>query len=93
MPIYKDEKYNTWYCKFYYVDYNGQKKQKLTRGFKTKREAKAFENDFLSQHTQDITMPLSAFCNLYLEDLKNHVKENTYCDFPFNQFSSLISSL
>lgn len=78
MPIYKDEKYNTWYCKFYYVDYNGQKKQKLKRGFKTKREAKAFENDFLSQHTQDITIPLSAFCNLYLEDLKNHVKENTY---------------
>lgn len=33
MPVYKDEKTNTWYCKFYYTDYTGTKKQKLKRGF------------------------------------------------------------
>ena len=28
MPIYKDDKTGTWYCKFYYTDYTGTKQQK-----------------------------------------------------------------
>lgn len=39
MPAYKDEKQNTWYCQFYYEDWQGNKKKKQKRGFKTKKEA------------------------------------------------------
>ena len=28
MPTYYDENTKTWYCKFYYTDYTGTKKQK-----------------------------------------------------------------
>ena len=77
MPIYKDEKYNTWFCKFYYVDYNGQKKQKLKRGFKTKREAKEFENRFLVKHQKDVTMPFSSLVKYYKEDMETRLKPAT----------------
>ena len=45
MPVYKDEKTDTWYCKFYYVDYTGTKKQKFKRGFKLQRDAKVWERN------------------------------------------------
>ena len=35
MPAYKDEKRNSWYCQFYYEDWQGNKKKKQKRGFKT----------------------------------------------------------
>ena len=43
MPVYKDEAKGTWYCKFYYTDWQGQRRQKLKRGFKLQREAKEWE--------------------------------------------------
>ncbi len=39
MPAYKDERRGTWYCQFYYEDWQGVKKKKQKRGFKTKKEA------------------------------------------------------
>lgn len=38
MPVYKDEKTNTWYSKFYYSTWDGVKKQTTKRGFKTKKQ-------------------------------------------------------
>ena len=40
MPVYKDEKRNTWYCQFWINDFTGKKKHIVKRGFKTRREAK-----------------------------------------------------
>lgn len=45
MPAYKDEKQNTWYCQFYYEDWQGNKKKKQKRGFKTKKEALEWESN------------------------------------------------
>ena len=39
MAVYQDKERKTWYCKFYYTDYNGEKKQRKKEGFKLKREA------------------------------------------------------
>lgn len=47
MPAYKDEKQNTWYCQFYYEDWQGNKKKKQKRGFKTKKEALEWERNCL----------------------------------------------
>ena len=39
MPVYKDEKRNTWLCKCNYRDWTGEIKSKMKRGFATKKEA------------------------------------------------------
>ncbi|MGM9955422.1 MAG: Arm DNA-binding domain-containing protein [Peribacillus sp.] len=39
MPVYKDEKRNTWYCKCNYKDWLGESKSKMKRGFATKKDA------------------------------------------------------
>ncbi|MGG0001096.1 tyrosine-type recombinase/integrase [Bacillus safensis] len=49
LPQYKDEARGTWYFKTWYKDSFGRSKQKLIRGFKTKREAKEAEANFISQ--------------------------------------------
>ena len=46
MPAYKDEQRGTWYCLFYYEDWQDNKKKKQKRGFKTKREALDWENNY-----------------------------------------------
>ncbi len=48
MGAYRDENKNgTWYCKFSYVNWKGQKLNKKKRGFSTKKEALAWEKEFL----------------------------------------------
>ena len=37
MSVYKDTKQGTWYVSFRYEDWKGEKKQKLKRGFRTKK--------------------------------------------------------
>lgn len=78
MPTYKDEKTGSWYCKFYYTDWQGNKKQKLKRGFKLQREAKDWERQFLEQQQGSPDMSFSAMCELFLEDKKAHAKLSSY---------------
>lgn len=78
MPTYKDEKTGTWYCKFYYTDWQGNKKQKLKRGFKLQRDAKDWERQFLEQQQGSPDMSFSAMCELFLDDKKAHAKLSSY---------------
>lgn len=48
MPVYKDEKRNTWYFKTRYKDIYGRSRQKLKRGFLKKSQAKLAEAEFLA---------------------------------------------
>lgn len=77
MPAYYDEKTKSWYCKFYYTDYTGTKKQKKKRGFKLQREAKEYERSFLEhlQGTPDMT--LQALYDIYIEDISHRLRKNT----------------
>ena len=78
MPSYKDEATSKWYCKFYYEDYTGKRKQKKKRGFDTKREAQEWEREFLLKRQGDPDMTLQSLAELYLADLKARVKKSTY---------------
>lgn len=78
MPVYKDEKHNTWYVKLYYTDWTGQKRQKMKRGFKLQRDAKEWENDFLTQQAGESDMKFSALVELFLKDYKSRVKLSSY---------------
>ena len=54
MSVYKDEQRGTWYCMFRYNDWTGRQKQKCKRGFKTKREAKEYEEQFMQTTEADM---------------------------------------
>lgn len=77
MPVYKNEKNGTWYAMVRYKDWTGQNKQKCQRGFATRREALEWEAQFKLQKTADIDMTLEAFYELYEQDVRPRLKENT----------------
>ena len=78
MPVFKDEERNTFYVKTYYTDYTGAKKQKMKRGFKLQRDAKEWEQDFLSKQSAQPSMPFWVLADLYLADKKAHCKPVSY---------------
>lgn len=77
MPTYYDKNTKTWFCKFYYTDYKGEKKQKKKRGFKLQREAKEFERHFLEQQSTDLNMSFENFVKLYQDDMSPRLKPKT----------------
>ena len=56
MPAYKDNRQGTWYASFYFENWQGVKQKKLKRGFATKKDALAWEREFLLQQAADLTM-------------------------------------
>ena len=65
MSIYKDPKLGTWYVSVRYTDWNGKRKQKLKRGFPTKREAQAWEREFVLKEQSNLDMTFGSFYKLY----------------------------
>lgn len=77
MPQYKDEARKTWFCKFQYTDWTGQKRSKLKRGFATKKEAATWERDFLAKQQGSPDMTFQSLYDLYMEDVSHRLKEST----------------
>ena len=77
MSAYKDKTQGTWYVIFRYIDWTGKKTQKLKRGFKTKKEALNFEKEFIRKTAADMKMEMNSFIQVYFEDKKNELKENS----------------
>lgn len=77
MPAYKDNKTGNWFCKFYYTDWQGNNRQKWKRGFATKKEALAFERDFLEKQSANPDMTFQSLYELYMEDMTARLKEST----------------
>lgn len=77
MPVYQDKTTNTWYCKFYYADWTGKRKQKLKRGFKLQREAKDWERQFLEQHTKDPTITFQTLYERFKEYNEPRTRKST----------------
>ena len=77
MLAYKDKTQGTWYVSFRYVDWTGKKTQKLKRGFKIKKEALNYEKEFIRKTAADMKMEMNSFIQVYFEDKKNELKENS----------------
>ena len=77
MPAYKDEERGTWYASFYYTDWMGNRKLKKKRGFKTQREAKEFERDFLNKEQRDVDITFEMLVEEYFKDLETRLKKTT----------------
>lgn len=77
MPVYKDDKRGTWYCKIRYTDWQGNRKETTKRGFATKREAKEFEEEYRRKMSGTSDMTLESLYQLYIADRKKHIKSSS----------------
>lgn len=76
MAVYKDG--NKWRVVFRYTDWTGERKQTQKRGFATKREAQMWEREQLLKKGGKLDMTFGSFFEIYEEDKKKRVKENTW---------------
>lgn len=83
MPAFKDTSNNTWSASFYYTDWTGQRKRKKKVGFKTRREALTFEQNFKSKAAGATTMTFGELYELYMEDARVRLKPTTYRNKEF----------
>ena len=75
--VYKDQERGTWYCKFYYTNWQGQKKQKMKRGFKLQREAKDWERMFLEQFAKNPDITFETLYQKYKDYITPRIREST----------------
>ena len=78
MPAYRDKARDTWFCKFYYRDYDGERRQKWKRGFATREDALSYEKNFLEMNlTSGGDEKFSRVYEEYIHDVKNTLKPST----------------
>ena len=77
MPAYKDKERGTWYASFYYVDWQGRRHKKKKRGFARKKDAEAWEDEFLRKEAQSCDMSFKSMYDIYMADMRGRLKKNT----------------
>lgn len=78
MSVSKDSERGTFYVQCRYKDWTGAPKKKTKRGFKTEKEARAWEYEFLRRIEGAPTMLFSEFYEIYAEDTKPRLRLNTW---------------
>lgn len=73
----KDPKTGKWLIQYRYTDWQGNRKKSCKRGFNTKREANEWVAEFLRAQNSSLNMTFASFYDIYINDLKIRVKENT----------------
>ena len=77
MPSYYDEKTKSWYCKFNYLDWQGQRQQKMKRGFPRKKDAADFETRFKASQKYDSKTTIGSIADSYLEEIAPRRRAST----------------
>lgn len=77
MPVYQDSKTKKYYFSCYYVDWQGQRRRKVKRGFLLARDAKEAEREFLAQYASECNMSLKAMYDFYIADCRQRLKSST----------------
>lgn len=77
MPVYQDKTTGKYYFTCYYVDWQGERRRKVKRGFTLARDAKKAEREFLDQYAEQCNMSFSAFYEIYIADCKARLKTDT----------------
>ncbi len=78
MSVYRDKQRNTWYSVLRYKDWTGKVKQTTKRGFRTKYDAQRYESLFIDKKKDSTDILFKNFVEIYLESMKNRLKENTF---------------
>lgn len=76
--IKKNPKTKKWEARFYTTDCFGQKKQHFKRGFRTKKEAKEYVEEFQLKNEGSIDTKFSDFVERYFKDKEPSWKRTTY---------------
>ena len=77
LSVYKDDERGTWYVSVRYKNWTGEHKQKLKRGFTTKKEAQSWEREFLQKQSANMDMTFKSFVEVYFSDKGNRLKERS----------------
>lgn len=95
----------SWLIMFRYTDWQGKRRQKKASGFPTKREALAYERDFIEREAGSPSMTFGNLWAVYKKDFKHRVKESSvhsvipnverrvlpyFKDMPINQITPAI---
>lgn len=78
MSVYQEKDKGTWRVVFRYTDFTGERKQTQKRGFKTKREATAWEHEMMLRKGNKLDMTFESFYEIYSEYKRQRVKESTF---------------
>lgn len=76
MVAIKDDK-RTWRVQIRYKEKSGNVIRKQKRGFKTKKEAQEWEDNFINSLETDINITFANLYNNYIEDISNRIREST----------------
>ena len=76
MSVYKDG--SKWRVIYRYTDSHGERKQTQKRGFSTKKEAQAWEREQMNKTESSLDMTFESFSEIYFEDMKKRLKDNTW---------------
>ncbi len=74
MPVYKDKERGTYYVSCY----TSSHRKKTKRGFKTKKEAVAWEKEFILSDGNDLNMTFASFVEVYRQDMLHKIREHTW---------------
>ena len=75
MTVNKDGK--KWRVQLYYSDWQGVRRKKNKRGFRTKAEGEEWGRNFLQQQQKSLDMNFENFVQVYYEDISHRLRENT----------------
>lgn len=73
----KDPKTGKWLIQYRYTDWQGNRKKSMKRGFKTKREAEEWLQNFLATKQADFNMLFEDFLKIYYADMETRLREHT----------------
>ena len=73
----KDPKTVKWLIQYRYTDWQGNRKKSMKRGFKTKREAEEWLQNFLATKQADFNMLFEDFLKIYYADMETRLREHT----------------
>lgn len=77
MSVFKDTYTKSWACKFRYKNWQGETKQHKKTGFKTQKEAKEYEKNFLDKEGDNCGMTFQSMYEKYMEDCKARLRFRT----------------
>ena len=78
MGVYRDEERpEAWVVRVRYKNWKGESIALKKRGFKTKREAKEWELEFMNSKSRSLDMSFQSFVDIYKDERMSRLKEST----------------
>lgn len=93
MPAYKDINKGTWYAKFRYTDWQGNRKETTKRGFPTKKAAKEYEEEYKRKAASNPNMLLHSLYEIYIADRRKNIKKWSADSIDYNFRRYILPSL